>query len=209
MKPFKFTYEKEIVMYAYFKKLDYFSTECTYAPFAARGIAREFVKDLELARPSAIVDLIKSAEELRFCGAPGLLLLSHSLGHPLSHTCSTLGAPGAPSTRGRACVLQHRRGSCTSTRKGRCAEGTTTAQQPRTCERCGYISSQPVCKACLMLEGLNTGNTRLGILRARRTEAPDGHRAQSSPHTGATEASNGATTSKSDKCQVECGNGCG
>jgi hypothetical protein len=27
-KPFKYTYEKEIVMYAYFKKLDYFSTEC-------------------------------------------------------------------------------------------------------------------------------------------------------------------------------------
>ena len=29
-KPFKYTYEKEIVMYAYFKKLDYFSTECIY-----------------------------------------------------------------------------------------------------------------------------------------------------------------------------------
>lgn len=27
VKPFKYTYEKEIVMYAYFKKLDYFSTE--------------------------------------------------------------------------------------------------------------------------------------------------------------------------------------
>lgn len=49
VKPFKFTYEKEIVMYAYFKKLDYFSTECIYAPFAARGFAREFVKDLEVS----------------------------------------------------------------------------------------------------------------------------------------------------------------
>lgn len=48
VKPFKYTYEKEIVMYAYFKKLDYFSTECIYAPFAARGFAREFVKDLEV-----------------------------------------------------------------------------------------------------------------------------------------------------------------
>ena len=35
-KPFKYTYEKEIVMYAYFKKLDYFSTECIYAPNAYR-----------------------------------------------------------------------------------------------------------------------------------------------------------------------------
>jgi uncharacterized protein (TIGR00269 family) len=48
VKPFKYTYEKEIVMYAYFKKLDYFSTECTYAPFAARGAARDFIKDLEV-----------------------------------------------------------------------------------------------------------------------------------------------------------------
>jgi cytoplasmic tRNA 2-thiolation protein 1 len=48
VKPFKYTYEKEIVMYAYFKKLDYFSTECVYAPFAARGFARDFVKDLEV-----------------------------------------------------------------------------------------------------------------------------------------------------------------
>ena len=35
-------------MYAYFKRLDYFSTECTYSPFAARGFAREYVKDLEV-----------------------------------------------------------------------------------------------------------------------------------------------------------------
>ncbi len=48
----RYTYEKEIVMYAYFKRLDYFSTECVYAPFAARGAARDFVKDLE-ARPPA------------------------------------------------------------------------------------------------------------------------------------------------------------
>lgn len=69
VKPFKYTYEKEIVMYAYFKKLDYFSTECMYAPYAARGLAREFVKELELVRPSAIVDMIRSAEELRLPGA--------------------------------------------------------------------------------------------------------------------------------------------
>ena len=35
-KPFKYTYEKEIVMYAYFRRLDYFSTECIYAPNAYR-----------------------------------------------------------------------------------------------------------------------------------------------------------------------------
>ncbi|GMF62597.1 unnamed protein product [[Candida] boidinii] len=39
-KPFKYTYQKEIVLYAHYKKLDYFSTECTYAPEAFRGTAR-------------------------------------------------------------------------------------------------------------------------------------------------------------------------
>lgn len=79
-KPFKYAYEKEIVMcasfcfverislniptrYAYFKRLDYFSTECTYSPDAYRGHARAFLKDLEAARPSAIIDIIHSGEQ--------------------------------------------------------------------------------------------------------------------------------------------------
>jgi cytoplasmic tRNA 2-thiolation protein 1 len=33
----RYTYEKEIVLYAHFCKLDYFSTECVYSPFAYRG----------------------------------------------------------------------------------------------------------------------------------------------------------------------------
>ncbi|KAG5245292.1 cytoplasmic tRNA thiolation protein [Salix suchowensis] len=65
-KPFKYTYEKEImVTYAYFKRLDYFSTECIYSPNAYRGFAREFIKDLERMRPRAILDIIKSGEDFR------------------------------------------------------------------------------------------------------------------------------------------------
>jgi cytoplasmic tRNA 2-thiolation protein 1 len=61
-KPFKYTYEKEIVMYAHYKKLDYFSTECIYAPNAFRGNARVFLKDLEKVRSTAIMDIINSGE---------------------------------------------------------------------------------------------------------------------------------------------------
>lgn len=61
-KPFKYAYEKEIVLYAHFKKLDYFSTECIYSPDAYRGHARAFLKNLEAARPSAIIDIIHSGE---------------------------------------------------------------------------------------------------------------------------------------------------
>uniref|UniRef100_A0A7N0SVE9 Cytoplasmic tRNA 2-thiolation protein 1 n=1 Tax=Kalanchoe fedtschenkoi TaxID=63787 RepID=A0A7N0SVE9_KALFE len=111
-KPFKYTYEKEIVMYAYFKKLDYFSTECIYSPNAYRGFAREFIKDLERIRPRAILDIIKSGEDFRI---------------------------------------------------------STTTKMPEqgTCERCGYISSQKWCKACLLLEGLNRGLPKLGIGRTK------------------------------------------
>ncbi|RAL53159.1 hypothetical protein DM860_006831 [Cuscuta australis] len=111
-KPFKYTYEKEIVMYAYFKKLDYFSTECIYSPNAYRGFAREFIKDLERIRPRGILDIIKSGEDFRI---------------------------------------------------------STSTKMPElgTCERCGYISSQKWCKACVLLDGLNRGLPKLGIGRRR------------------------------------------
>lgn len=40
VKPLKYSYEKDIVMYAHFRKLNYFSTECIYSPNAYRGYAR-------------------------------------------------------------------------------------------------------------------------------------------------------------------------
>jgi len=57
-KPLKYAYEKEIVLYAHHKKLDYFSTECIYSPEAFRGSARTLIKDLEKIRPSSILDIV-------------------------------------------------------------------------------------------------------------------------------------------------------
>lgn len=109
-KPFKFTYEKEIVLYAHFKKLEYFSTECIYAPNSYRGHAREFLKDIESIRPSSIIDIIKSGDSL---------------------------------------VIN-------SVVKVRMPE-------QRKCSKCDYMSSQETCKACTILEGLNSGLPKLGI----------------------------------------------
>lgn len=39
-----------------------------------------------------------------------------------------------------------------------------------TCTKCGYISSQPLCKACVLLEGLNRGLPRLGIGKSNKTK---------------------------------------
>ncbi|KAK7106932.1 cytoplasmic tRNA 2-thiolation protein 1-like isoform X2 [Littorina saxatilis] len=107
-KPFKYTYEKDIVMYAFHKNLTYFSTECIYSPNAYRGFARAYIKDLERIQPSAIIDIIHSGESL-------------------------------------------------------CVKKDVRMPVQTTCSRCGYISSNELCKACVMLEGLNKGRPRLGI----------------------------------------------
>ena len=110
-KPFKYTYEKEIVMYAHFKKLDYFSTECIYYPNSYRGYVRELIKDLERTRPSTIIDIIHSGESLKI-------------------DTSMVKLP-----------------------------------QKRNCSKCGFISSNEICKACELLDGLNKGKPRMAIGR--------------------------------------------
>ena len=37
-----------------------------------------------------------------------------------------------------------------------------------TCTRCGYISSQALCKACVLLEGLNRGMARISLGKETR-----------------------------------------
>ena len=105
-KPFKYTYEKEIVMYAYHKKLDYFSTECKYSPNAYRGYVRELIKDLEIIRPSSIIDIIHSGEQIKL-------------------------------------------------------KTETKVPQKLKCERCGFIASNKLCKACVLLEGLNKSKKKI------------------------------------------------
>ena len=114
VKPFKYTYEKEIVMYAFFKELDYFATECIYAPNAFRGHVRQLIKDLEAVRPSAIIDIIRSAETFVFP-----------------------------------------------------ANAAKHMPKQGTCSRCGYITSQKLCKACMLLDSLNKGTGKEANRRKR------------------------------------------
>ncbi|THU61559.1 hypothetical protein C4D60_Mb07t24600 [Musa balbisiana] len=62
-------------------------------------------------------------------------------------------------------------------RSGENFRTATSTKMPEqgTCERCGYISSQKLCKACLLLEGLNRGLPKLGIGRARGTNGLNKH----------------------------------
>ena len=40
------------------------------------------------------------------------------------------------------------------------------------CKRCGYISSQPLCKACVLLEGLNKGLPRYKLFKLFTQPSP-------------------------------------
>jgi cytoplasmic tRNA 2-thiolation protein 1 len=84
-KPFKYIYEKEIVLYAHFKKLVYFSTECIYSPNAYRGFARELLKDLERVNPRVIWDIIQSGEQLKVEAQPPMRKVCTKCGGIASH----------------------------------------------------------------------------------------------------------------------------
>jgi cytoplasmic tRNA 2-thiolation protein 1 len=71
-KPFLHAFEKEIVLYAHHARLDYVATECVYSPGAYRGLAREFLKELESTRADTVADVIMSAAGWRIAGAYGV-----------------------------------------------------------------------------------------------------------------------------------------
>ncbi|EAZ63900.2 putative protein of the N-type ATP pyrophosphatase superfamily [Scheffersomyces stipitis CBS 6054] len=139
-KPFKYTYQKEIVLYAHYKKLDYFSTECTYAPEAFRGTARELLKSLESIRPSCIMDIIYSGEHLVLAPKKKKITTSYKTNKKKTHTENEVNADGSVSLG----------------RKKQFEDGNR-------CEKCGYLSSNRICKACMLLAGLEMNRAKVSI----------------------------------------------
>ncbi|KAJ1611362.1 Pploop atpase [Cryptosporidium canis] len=64
VKPLMLCYEKEIVLYAHYLKLRYFSTECTYSVDAYRGVSREFIRKLQSFDYKYSYNMILAAQEL-------------------------------------------------------------------------------------------------------------------------------------------------
>ncbi|KAK8790947.1 hypothetical protein WA158_005578 [Blastocystis sp. Blastoise] len=117
-KPFKLSYQREIVLYAHYRQLDYFSVECTYAPHAFRSYAREYLAKAQLIRPQILLDTIQSSEHF--------------------HT-----------------------------------DVNTKINKLRKCSRCGCISSQEICQACRLLEGLELGISTAVLGRKGRKKERD------------------------------------
>lgn len=200
-KPLKYAYEKEIVLYAHHKKLDYFSTECIYSPEAFRGSARTLIKNLERIRPSAILDVVRSGEDMAKLVPEEVTRSSHCKSQTQKATLSSAdgeeeGIGGCGSANGRTSgggmadmEVQLRADESGGGRETEIKMSAAGGQRhdrskilknsehelkrdsgrklPKqtlgTCQRCGYMSSQAVCKACSLLEGLNKNRPKLAI----------------------------------------------
>lgn len=133
-KPFKYTYQKEIVLYAHYKKLDYFSTECTYAPESFRGTTRELLKALEAIRPSCIMDIIYSGEHFE-----------------LKRKKMT------PNFKNKKKIAEQELNTDGSVSLNK------EIKDGNKCEKCGYLSSNKICKACFLLGGLEASRAKIAL----------------------------------------------
>lgn len=213
-KPLMYAYEKEIVLYAHHKKLDYFSTECIYSPEAFRGSARTLIKNLERIRPESILDVVRSGIDMAKLvpDANGNCKRACSGGDDVAakgaedEAAGGCGTANGKSSGGEMAEMEQRlrqdeRAATdgletevkvlpqnevsaynhaiqldastntvpirTKQEKGFARSQARNTAPPKQklgqCERCGYLSSQAVCKACVLLEGLNKARPRTEI----------------------------------------------
>lgn len=189
-KPLKYAYEKEIVLYAHHKKLDYFSTECIYSPEAFRGSARTLIKDLEKIRPSSILDIVKSGEDMALLVPPEIsgsgkkMPPAAAAAETDDYSAGGCGSQNGRSSGGEMAAMEKKLAEDEAAhaqeieiilpsvntsmaavpRKKKPAQGKTLKVQTMgKCERCGYISSQKICKACMLLDGLNRNRPKTTI----------------------------------------------
>ena len=198
-KPLKYAYEKEIVLYAHHRKLDYFTTECLYSPEAFRGSARSLIKNLERVRPSAILDVVRSGEDMAKLVPEEVTGISHCKSQKASLSSADDEGTSGCGTNGRssggemadmekklradedAVGMEIDVASIVSNgtnhelpdvvelkpekkRAPRIVMGKKlTRQTLGICRSCGYMSSQEICKACTLLEGLNKNRPKMEI----------------------------------------------
>lgn len=188
-KPLKYAYEKEIVLYAHHKGLDYFTTECIYSPEAFRGSARTLIKSLERIRPSAILDVVRSGEDMARLvpdevsgGArPSRYGKDVLVVEGEAEVSGGCGSANGRSSGGEMADMEkqlldneHTEGNeidiaLRGQKHDRNYQNPNRMpkklpkQQIGKCTRCGYLSSQDICKACMLLEGLNRNRPKQKI----------------------------------------------
>ncbi|KAG6012438.1 nucleotidyltransferase [Claviceps lovelessii] len=183
-KPLKYAYEKEIVLYAHHKKLDYFSTECIYSPEAFRGTARTLIKSLEKVRPSAILDIVRSGEDMaRLTPDKNQDACACDEGEGMGGCGSADGRTSGSELAQMEAKLkakEHVAGLETEITASHGSTGDGSVKLPireqrsterpvaplqtlGKCMKCGYMSSQEMCQACTLLENLNKNRPEVSI----------------------------------------------
>ncbi|EHK99775.1 putative Cytoplasmic tRNA 2-thiolation protein 1 [Glarea lozoyensis 74030] len=172
-KPLKYAYEKEIVLYAHHKKLDYFTTECLYSPEAFRGSARSLIKNLERVRPSAILDVVRSGEDMAKLVPEEVTGISQCKSQKVSLSSADgedEGAGGCGSANGRssggemaAMEKKLQQDETASSREIDMSNPIASGQNhDRLIKKTGPIKPE-ICKACTLLEGLNKNRPKMEI----------------------------------------------
>ena len=118
-KPFKHIPQKEIVLYAFHAKLDYFSTECPYSPDAMRGKPRLLLNRASRYDHAVVLNVIKAAEHFKL--------------------------------------------RTENTKTGKSINTSTK----RTCDRCGEVSSLPLCQACKLVDVMRSNGDLSTIFSGR------------------------------------------
>lgn len=166
--------------------MDYFSTECIYSPEAFRGSARTLIKALEKVRPSAILDIVRSGEafsRMILSQAPASgAKSSQEFGVDVDSGGGGAGCNSGGTGRSSGGEMEDMEKTLIAEMSGLEASITPspsiapgkpkkTKQTPKkvreqtmsNCTRCGYLTSQKLCKACTLLEGLNKNRPKTAV----------------------------------------------
>ncbi|AQK75153.1 Cytoplasmic tRNA 2-thiolation protein 1 [Zea mays] len=148
-KPFKYTYEKEIVIYPVYE-ISYIFIFLLFLFIFSRIEGDHFIPISENARMSL---------ESKYRSQTSLSAL------PFIGIYSPNAYRGFAREFIKDLERMRPRAILDIIKSGENFRISTTTRMPEqgTCERCGYISSQKLCKACVLLDGLNRGLPKLGI----------------------------------------------
>ncbi|OEH77892.1 pp-loop family protein [Cyclospora cayetanensis] len=142
-KPLLRSFQKEIVLYAHFRRLKHFATECTYSFGATRGKPRELLASLQAAlQPQRVQDIVRAASAWLTLPAQ-----THGSKSNDAASWSLLSAAAAlsPGASSASPELVH-------------------------CEECGARTTNSLCRACSLVRLLENKTAHAVSLNARKVK---------------------------------------
>ncbi|EDK46061.1 cytosolic thiouridylase subunit Ctu1 [Lodderomyces elongisporus] len=135
-KPFAYMSQKEIVLYAHYKNLTYFSTECTYSEEAFRGECRSLFHSLSAVLPSVHTNTIYSGQQFK------------RKAKAMKRQNNKNNKNNKNNMADEHEVLPN---------------GTVAIKESKRCKKCGSLASNDLCQACFLLAGLEVSRAKVSI----------------------------------------------